>query len=59
MQDGGVEVAMFIVIALMLAVAWVLGFTVMKVSSVALHLLILFALASLIADFFRRNSSRA
>jgi hypothetical protein len=44
---------MFIAIAVLLAIAWILGFTVMKVSSVAIHLLILFAVASLIAHFVR------
>ena len=47
---------MLIALAVLLAVAWVLGFSVMKVSSVAIHLLILFALVSLIAHFFRRGA---
>jgi hypothetical protein len=50
---------MLIALAVLLAVAWVLGFTVMKVSSFAIHLLILFAVASLVAHFFRRGSSTA
>jgi len=48
---------MFIALAILLALAWVLGFTVVKVSSVAIHLLLLFALVSLVAHFFRRGSS--
>ena len=44
---------MFIAIALLLAIAWVLGFTVMKVSSFAIHLLILLAVASLVMHFVR------
>jgi hypothetical protein len=50
---------MLIALAVLLAVAWVLGFTVMKVSSVAIHLLILFAVASLVAHFFRGSKSTA
>jgi hypothetical protein len=48
---------MFIALALLLAIAWILGFTVMKVSTIAIHLLLLFALVSLVAHFFRRGSS--
>jgi hypothetical protein len=48
---------MFIALAILLAIAWILGFTVMKVSSVAIHLLILFAVVSLIAHFFRPGRS--
>jgi hypothetical protein len=48
---------MLIALAILLAVAWILGFTVMKVSSVAIHLLILFAVVALIAHFFRRGAS--
>ena len=50
---------MLIALAVLLAVAWVLGFTVMKVSSVAIHLLILLAVASLVAHFFRGSKSTA
>lgn len=46
---------MLVALAVLLAVAWILGFTVMKVSSFAIHLLVLFAVASLIAHFFRRG----
>jgi hypothetical protein len=48
---------MLIALAILLALAWVLGFTVVKVSSVAIHLLILFAVISLVAHFFRGRSS--
>ncbi|HXU82252.1 MAG TPA: DUF5670 family protein, partial [Polyangia bacterium] len=44
---------MFITLAILLALAWVLGFTVFKVSSFAIHLLVLFAVVSLVAHFFR------
>jgi hypothetical protein len=58
-MSASVEVIMLIALAVLLAIAWVLGFTVMKVSSVAIHLLILFAVVSLIAHFFRRGASTA
>ena len=48
---------MLILLAVLLALAWVLGFTVLKVTSFALHLLILFAVVSLVAHFFRRGSA--
>ena len=48
---------MFIAFALLLAIAWVLGFTVMKVTSVAIHLLIILAVVSLIAHFVRGKQS--
>jgi hypothetical protein len=47
---------MLIVLAILFAVAWLLGFTVFKVTSVAIHLLVLLALVSLIAHFFRGRS---
>jgi hypothetical protein len=47
---------MFVVLAVLLALAWIVGLTVMKVSSVAIHLLILFAVVSVIAHFFRRGA---
>jgi hypothetical protein len=50
---------MFIALAVLLALAWVLGFTVMKVSSVFIHLLILFAIVALVGHFFRRSGSTA
>jgi hypothetical protein len=48
---------MFIMLAVLLAVAWLLGFTVFKVTSVAIHLLVLLAVVSLVAHFFRRGAS--
>jgi len=47
---------MFVVLAVILAIAWVLGFTVMKVSSVAIHVLLALALVSAILHFVRRGS---
>jgi len=45
---------MFIALAIILAIAWVLGFTVMKVSSFAIHVLLALALVSVIVHFVRR-----
>lgn len=44
---------MFILLAIILAIAWLGGFTVLHVSSMAIHLLLLFALVSLIMHFAR------
>ncbi len=44
---------MFIALAVILALAWVLGFTVMHVSSFAIHILILLAIVSVVAHLFR------
>jgi hypothetical protein len=44
---------MFIALAIILALAWILGFTVMHVTSFAIHLLILLAIVSVVAHFFR------
>jgi hypothetical protein len=50
---------MLVVLAVLLAIAWVLGFTVLKVTSVAIHLLILFAVVSLVVHFVRGRRSTA
>jgi hypothetical protein len=50
---------MFIAIAALLAIAWLLGLTVMKVSSFAIHLLILLAVVSLVAHFFRGRGAHS
>ena len=47
---------MFIAVAILLAIAWVIGFTVMKVSSVAFHILLALAIVSVIMHFVRRGS---
>lgn len=44
---------MFIVLAVLLAVGWILGFTVMKVSSAAIHILLLFAVVSVVLHLVR------
>jgi Family of unknown function (DUF5670) len=48
---------MFIAIAVLLAIAWIFGFTIMKVTSVAIHLLVILAVVSLVAHFFRGSRS--
>lgn len=48
---------MLIALAVLLALAWVFGFTVMKVSSVTIHILVVLALVSLVAHFFRRSTA--
>jgi hypothetical protein len=44
---------MFIVLAIILAIAWIAGFTVMHVSSAAIHILLLLAIAAVVVHFFR------
>jgi Family of unknown function (DUF5670) len=44
---------MLILLAIILAVAWILGFTVFHVSSAAIHLLILLAIVSAVAHVVR------
>jgi Family of unknown function (DUF5670) len=50
---------MFIVLAIILALGWVLGLTVMKVSSFAIHILLVVALVSVVLHFVRRGGSRS
>jgi hypothetical protein len=50
---------MFILLAVVLAVAWILGFTVMKVSSLAIHILLAVALASVVVHLLRRGRRSA
>lgn len=44
---------MFVALAVLFAVAWILGLTVMKVSAMAIHVLLLLAVASVIIHFVR------
>jgi len=44
---------MFIALAILLALAWIFGFTVMHVSSFAIHLLIVLAIVSVVVHLFR------
>ena len=46
---------MFIVVALILGLAWLLGFTVFKVASVGFHMLIVLAVVSLVLHLVRER----
>ncbi len=48
---------MFIVLFGILLLAWVGGFLMFHVSSALIHLLLLFAVISLVAHLFRRNTA--
>jgi hypothetical protein len=50
LQSGGIEV-MLIALAVILAVAWLLGFSVFHVASAAIHVLIVLAVVALIVHF--------
>lgn len=47
---------MLLIIAAILAIAWVFGFTVFHVASAAIHLLIIFAVVAVIAHFLRSGN---
>jgi hypothetical protein len=47
---------MLVALAIILALAWILGFTVFHVSSFAIHLLIVAAVVSVVAHLFRGRS---
>jgi hypothetical protein len=49
---------MFLILAIVLALAWVFGFTVFHVASAAIHLLIILALASLVFHEVRGGMTR-
>lgn len=48
---------MLIVLAVILGIAWVLGFTVFHVASAAIHVLVVLAIASVILHFVRGRAS--
>jgi hypothetical protein len=50
---------MLIILAVILGIAWLLGFTVFHVASGAIHLLIVLAIISVVFHFVRGSSSRA
>ncbi len=49
---------MLLLLAIVLAVAWILGFGVYHVSAAAIHLLIIFAIVAIVVHFVRGVSSR-
>jgi len=51
------ESTMFVILALLLGVAWILGLTVMKVSGFAIHVLLVLAVISVVLHFIRGRSS--
>jgi hypothetical protein len=48
---------MLLILAIILGVAWVFGFTVFHVASVAIHILLILAVVSLIAHFLRGTAA--
>jgi CBS-domain-containing membrane protein len=51
------ERKMLILLAVILGIAWVMGFTVFHVASGAIHLLVVLAIVSLIVHFVRRRGA--
>jgi hypothetical protein len=50
---------MYVLLAIILGLAWIFGFAVYKVASVGIHLLLLLALVSVVIHFVRRRTGRA
>jgi hypothetical protein len=48
---------MILILAIILAVAWLLGFTVFHVASAAIHVLLVLAIVGVIAHLVRGRSS--
>jgi hypothetical protein len=53
MEQCQEDIFMLIILAVILGIAWVMGFTVFHVASAAIHLLVVLAIASLILHFVR------
>jgi hypothetical protein len=49
---------MFLILAIVLALAWVSGFTIFHVASAAIHLLVLLAIVSLVFHLVRGRAAR-
>ena len=49
---------MFIILAIILAAAWLFGFTVYHVASAGIHLLLLLAIASVVVHVIRAGVGR-
>jgi hypothetical protein len=54
--EGNKEACMFIVLFAILLLAWLGGFLVFHVSSLLIHILLLFAAISLMAHLFQRKT---
>jgi hypothetical protein len=50
---------MLIALAMLMAVVWAFGFLVLKVSSVAIHVLVLLVVIALVVHFSRRGAPTA
>ena len=48
---------MFIILAIILGLAWIFGFTVYHVASAGIHLLLILAIISLVVHFVRGRRS--
>jgi hypothetical protein len=55
----GKEILMFMILFIVLAVAWVLGWGAFQVAGGLIHLLLIVALVSLIVHFVRGRGARA
>ena len=49
---------MLIILAVILGIAWLLGFTVFHVASGAIHILVVLAIISLVFHFIRGSGAR-
>jgi hypothetical protein len=49
---------MFIILAIILALAWIFGFTVYHVASAGIHLLLLLAIVAIVLHFVRGGRGR-
>jgi hypothetical protein len=49
---------MLVLVAILLAMAWIIGLAVVKVSSLAIHILLALALVSVVAHLFRWRGRR-
>ena len=48
---------MFLILAIILGIAWIGGFTVFHVTSAAIHVLLVLAVVSIVLHFVRRKSA--
>jgi hypothetical protein len=49
---------MLVLVAMLLAIAWIIGLAVVKVSSFAIHILLALAFVSIVAHLLRRRGRR-
>jgi hypothetical protein len=57
-RSAGKEILMFMILFIVLAVAWVLGWGAFHVAGALIHLLLIIALVSLIVHFVRGRGAR-